>query len=245
LASRSPVPNSKFPPRRSNKQWVNFQVLDLEIGPLCTIITLMPSRYNIREYCAETYYHIFNRGAGKNKIFIDDTDYVVFLSFLKRHLSNEPIKDNKGREYLNFSKEIELLAFCLMPNHYHLFIYQRNAPDSYSKLLKSVSTAYTMYFNQKYKRTGHLFQERFKASTINDEAYLQHISRYIHLNPENYKNWEWSSLPYYLEQKSASWVKPNRILSLFNDATEYEFFIDDYRNYQKTAETTEELLAGY
>jgi putative transposase len=203
----------------------------------------MPSRYSIRQYTPEAYYHIFNRGVDKSKIFVDSTDYAVFLSFLKRHLSHEAKKDLKNRPYLNLSQEIELLAFCLMPNHFHLFVYQTQA-ESFTKLLRSVCTSYTMYFNNKYKRVGHLFQGRFKASLIENDAYLQHISRYIHLNPEDYKHWEWSSLSYYLGKKSADWLNTKKILSLFDDSADsYEQFMDDYSNYEKSLDLLSANLA--
>lgn len=101
-----------------------------------------------------------------------------------------------------------------------------------------------MYFNKKYKRVGHLFQDRFKASLIDDDAYLQHITRYIHLNPEGYKTWEWSSLNYYLGKKHADWLKSSRIMALFdNNIAGYEQFIDDYGNYQKSLDTLGFILA--
>ena len=122
----------------------------------------MPSKNSIRVYSADAYYHIYNRGVNKSDIFIDSTDYAVFLSFLKRHLSDKSEKDAKNREYANYSNEVELLAFCLMPSHFHLLIHQKTS-EAFTMLLRSVCTAYTMYFNKKYKRVGHLFQDRFKA----------------------------------------------------------------------------------
>jgi putative transposase len=215
----------------------------VEIFEQKSIIMLMPSKYSVRDYAPDSYYHIFNRGVNKSLIFNDTQDYAVFLSFLKRHLDKMPEKDSKGREYLNFSEDIELLAFCLMPNHFHLLIYQVQ-PDSYTKLLRSICTAYTYYFNKKHKRVGHLFQDRFKASLISNDSYLQHISRYIHLNPENYKTHEWSSLLYYLGKKDSSWLNPQKIMGLFDfDTSQYEIFIDDYRNYEQSLDELSFILA--
>ena len=204
----------------------------------------MPRKYSLREHASEAYYHIFNRGVNKNNIFSDASDYAVFLNLLKRYLSDTPEKDKKFREYPNYNNDLELLAFCLMPNHFHLLIYQ-TTPGVFTKLLSSVGTSYTMYCNKKYHRVGHLFQNRFQASMITDDAYLQHISRYIHLNPAEYKQWEWSSLPYYLGQKQSSWIKPAKILGVFGDDQQsYENFLDDYDNYQKTLEQIEGQLAS-
>lgn len=194
-------------------------------------------------YLDETYYHIYNRGVNKRRIFIDNEDYTVFLNLLKRYLSNTPIKDNKGREYTSLFDRIELLSFCLMPNHYHILIYQKDSL-AITSLLRSVATSYTMYFNKKYKRVGPLFQDRYKASLVSNDAYLMHISRYIHLNHKDYKNWEFSSYPYYLREKNASWVRPDRILELFSNTQEYIDFSDDYIEYKEMLDQIKSELAS-
>ena len=78
---------------------------------------------------------------------------------------------------------------------------------------------------------------------ITNDTYLQHISRYIHLNPKNYKNWHFSSLPYYLEKQTASWVQPHRILELFDDKKEYANFVNDYKDYKETLDEIKHELA--
>lgn len=203
----------------------------------------MPSRNLEKMYLDETYYHIYNRGVNKRRIFIDNEDYTVFLNLLKRYLSNTPIKDNKGREYTSLFDRIELLSFCLMPNHYHILIYQKDSL-AITSLLRSVATSYTMYFNKKYKRVGPLFQDRYKASLVSNDAYLMHISRYIHLNHKDYKNWEFSSYPYYLREKNASWVRPDRILELFSNTQEYIDFSDDYIEYKEMLDQIKSELAS-
>lgn len=203
----------------------------------------MPSKNIVKEYAPDSYYHIYNRGVNKRLIFRDDQDYAVFLNILKRHLSDEVIKDNFGREYDNFGSEIELLAFCLMPNHFHMFIYQSENWRALEALMRRVVTAYSMYFNKKYKRVGHLFQDSYKASRIDDEAYLQHISRYIHLNPVNYKDYEWSSYKTYTGKVDYKWVKPKRILDIFNSTNEYISFIDNFKDYKETEEALSRFRA--
>jgi len=192
-------------------------------------------------YAEEAYYHIYNRGVAKQHIFKDEKDYVVFLSLLKRHLNNEPAKDELGREYPNFHDDVQLLAFCLMPNHFHLFVFQHDK-NAITKLLRSVCTAYTMYFNRRYERVGHLFQGRFKASIITNDAYLIHISRYIHLNPDKHMGWEFSSLPYYLKIKQASWINPQPILELFDDSS-YLDFIKDFAGHRQSLVDISSALA--
>jgi len=189
----------------------------------------MPSPNLEKIYIADSYYHVYNRGVNKRKIFLDDSDYSVFLNLLKRYLGAEPAKDNNGREYVWLHNELELLAFCLMPNHFHLFIYQKK-PEAMTRLLRGVGTSFAGYFNKKYHRSGPLFQDRFKASMITSDTYLTHASRYIHLNPgKGYKTYEWSSLPYYLTNKYAAWVQPLRIMGLFEPG-EYAKFVADYKD---------------
>jgi putative transposase len=201
----------------------------------------MPNKHIIRSYAPESYYHIYNRGVNKQVIFEDKQDYAVFLNIIKRYLDKESYTDIQGRKYSSLKGEIELLAFCLQPNHFHLLVYQLDQ-DATTKLMRALATSYTIYFNKKYKRVGHLFQDKYRASHITDDAYLLHISRYIHLNPEDYKNWEWSSLPYFIGKKQAGWLNPERIIELF-DGEDYMMFIDDYKNYKETLETIEPVLA--
>lgn len=203
----------------------------------------MPSKNSVKIYAPEGYYHVYNRGVNKQNIFEDEADYTVFLSLLKRYLCEEPARDKYDREYPYYGKDIMLLAFCLMPNHFHLFIYQKEA-NMMTALMRGLLTSYTGYFNKKYKRIGHLFQGVYKASLIKNDSYFEHISRYIHLNPDNYKNYEWSSLPYYLGKKHAEWVRPQRIMENFNnDPTLYEQFLDDYENYEKSLDDINYSLA--
>ena len=175
-------------------------------------------------------------------IFRDDADYIVFLNLLKRYLGDKPSKNPVGVTYPLYHSRIELLAFCLMSNHFRLLVYQ-HSEDSMKLLFKSVSVAYAMYFNKKYKRIGPVFQQRYRASRISNEAYLLHISRYIHLNPDEYNIWQWSSLPYYSAKYKASWVIPKRILDLF-DNDDYLQFVDDYKDQRDELDDIRHELAN-
>lgn len=201
----------------------------------------MPSRYVQKLYAEEANYHVYNRGVGKRTIFKDDEDYKFFIDLCKRHLSEEIFKDKNGREYNSYHADLKLAAFCLMPNHYHMLLYQINH-EAMTSFMRSVCTAYSMYFNKKYKRVGPLFQSRFRASLISNDAYLQHVSRYIHLNPVDYQKWEFSSLPYYLGQKQASWVDPNLVLDLF-EGSSYIEFLKDYEAHRKILKEIKSELA--
>lgn len=202
----------------------------------------MPSRNTVKQYDVDAFYHVYNRGVNKRVIFKDSRDYAVFLSLLKRYLSKEIINDARGRPYVNLHEKLELLAFCLMPNHFHLLLYQRDM-ESITHLLHAVSSAYTVYFNRRYKRVGPLFQGIFKASKISTDDYVLHISRYIHLNPKEYKAWEFSSLSYYLGKKKSEWVRPERILDMFDSLKEYRAFLRDYEDQKRMMDELKYELA--
>ena len=202
----------------------------------------MPSPNLEKIYAPDCYYHIYNRGVDRQPIFKSPDDYAVFLNILKRYLDTEPIKDNKKREYEWLHEKVDLLAFCLISNHFHLFVYQ-HTPEAMTRLLRGVGTSYTGYFNKKYKRTGPLFQDRYKATMVDKDSYLMHISRYIHLNPSDYKNYEWSSYDYYVGKKNSGWVNPDKILRLFSSIKEYEEFTADYEDYKKSLELIKSDLA--
>jgi len=197
----------------------------------------MPSRNIIHQFVKDGYYHIYNRGVNKQNIFIDEEDYVAFLNLFKRHLSREQLKDRFGREFADLHEVVELLAFCLMPNHFHLLIYnleERGIAD----LMQRTMTAYSMYFNKRHQRIGSLFQGTYKASLIQNDSYLYHISRYIHLNPQDidqdYTQYSFSSYPYYVGKKVAKWLKPERILRLHEDnRISYASFVADYEAMRK------------
>jgi len=215
----------------------------------------MPSRNVRKQYLENGFYHVYNRGVEKRTIFLDDQDFRVFLHLLKTYLSPQPDTTQKQhpltvltgfnpvrlRLFQTLPHEVDLLTFCLMPNHFHLLAMQKTL-DGITKLLRRVSTTYSMYFNRRYKRVGHLFQGVFKAVLIQEDSYLLHLSRYIHLNPaeltgSNPVNYPYSSYSYYLGMKTASWVKPQFILEYFKsarkstlkDINSYQSFVEDYK----------------
>lgn len=128
-----------------------------------------------------------------------------------------------------------------MNNHFHLLVFHDTDPTAMTQLMRSVATAYSMYYNKKYKSYGHVFQSVFKASRITDESYLQHISRYIHLNPETYRTYKWSSLPFYIGQAPPVWLHPERFCAM--SPSEYEQFSEDYTDRRKLLKEIKEQLA--
>ena len=199
----------------------------------------MPSRNTVKEYDTQTSYHVYNRGAGGQKIFLDSSDKSKFLSLLARYVTPKDDRDETEKPYPEY--DVEINAYCLMGNHFHLLAYQSEDKNALSGLMRSVSTAYSMYYNKKYKQHGHLFQSIFKASRITDESYLLHITRYIHMNPRTYKTYRWSSLRAYLGHGSDFWLKPERIMTQTPD--EYEHFLADYEDKKAELEDIKFQLA--
>lgn len=218
----------------------------------------MPAKNSLKVFAENTYYHIYNRGVEKRNIFIDNQDYEVFLNLLKYYLSENnqaiyhPIEiiapDNKPirpRPLKNLNKEIELIAYCLMPNHFHLLIKQISK-DGMTKLMRALSTTYALYFNRRYKREGTLFQGRYKAVIIKNDSYLLHLSRYIHLNPSSILTktdlvtWPYSSYSYFLGTKKADWIKPQIVLDFFKRSENSPIPLEKFQTYQQFVEAGKE-----
>jgi len=148
-------------------------------------------------------YHISSRGNNQQYIFLDDRDKRYFLELLKRVC-----------EHYHF----QIFAFCLMSNHYHLFLrtFQANLSDG----MHWLNTSYSNYFNWRHSRSGHLFQGRFKAVLILEEAHYLHLSMYLHLNPvraamvRDPAEYSWSSFRDYTSLKPRfSWLSREEIIS--------------------------------
>jgi len=206
----------------------------------------MPKKNIVKEYGADEYYHIYNRGGNKKDIFLEPNDYYYFISLFKRHLSDELISDSSGRPFTKYSDEVELVAFCLMPNHFHILCYLKE-PNGIIRLMRSVMTAYTMYFNKKYKCSGKLYEGVFLASRIDNDIYLWQVSRYIHLNPidggEDYVNYDYSSMPYFAGVKKASWLHIDKLVETDEDIREYLKFVSDYKTMHKDLKFLKNVLA--
>jgi len=190
----------------------------------------MPAKNTVKEYDERQYYHVYNRGVEKRDIFLDNQDYVVFLGLLKKYLTGENLeKSNNRHKFKHLGDDVKLLSYCLMPNHFHLLLYQESE-KGISQFMRKLATGYVMYFNNRYDRVGGLFQGRYKASLIASDPYLYHISRYIHLNPKNYLDYPYSSLRYYERPESSPvWLTTENILDLFDNSPEqYRSFVEDY-----------------
>ncbi len=199
----------------------------------------MPTRNSVKRYDSQSYYHIYNRGANKQNIFNEDEDREKFLSLFDRYLGEEEVVRGDGLPYEKYDAQI--VAYCLMSNHFHLLAFQEDDPEAITKLMRSISTAYSMYFNQKFKHSGSLFQGVYKASRIDSDAYLMHITRYIHMNPRSYLKYKWSSLPSYLGGDAPSWLSPDMVNDMGSD--EYLEFLAEYEHKKDRFDNIKFLLA--
>ena len=137
-------------------------------------------------------YHLFNRGAHKQAIFTNEDDYRRFMVLLYFSNTTEQVQlgnllQNQGRSLIDLFEEpidqslVDVFAYALMPNHFHLVIRQK-VDGGISTFMKKLATAYSMYFNLKYDHSGVLFQGRFKSRHVGNEAYFRYIFSYVHLN---------------------------------------------------------------
>ena len=213
----------------------------------------MAAKNSVKQFVENGYYHIYNRGVEKRTIFLEPQDYSVFLSYLKTYLlpkdtnklwlslaeANLPWAEKakilKLIRLNNFSSSLNLLSFCLRPNHFHLLVRQTDA-NTIDKFMNSLGTRYGGYFNRKYKRVGPLFQGLYKAVLVNTDEQLLHLTRYIHRNPiplipqdTLLQNYEYSSYPYFLGTAHSDWVKPDTTLSHFarSGPNSYQSFVED------------------
>jgi putative transposase len=156
---------------------------------------------------AGEYYHIYNRGNNRQNIFFEEENYMFFLRRLREHLvqPSEPCAT--------------LVAYSLMPNHYHLLLQPHD--DDLSHHLQLFSISYTKAINKRYGRVGALFQGQFQAKRIDRNEYLVHLSRYIHLNPvqaglvKRPEDWAFSSYREYVGLRQGKLPKPDIVLAQF------------------------------
>lgn len=147
------------------------------------------------------YYHIYNRGNDKRDIFLDFSDYLRFLVLLyicnntkAIHVSNLLNQGVTLMDLFSVDREetmVNIGAYCLMKNHFHLLVHEK-AENGVTEFMRKLSTAYSMFFNKKYERTGKLFEGVFKAVHADNDRHLKYLFAYIHLNPLEFymPNWK-------------------------------------------------------
>lgn len=202
------------------------------------------------QFAPGEHYHIYGRGTGKQIIFLDTRDYVRFLFLILYFQSpiiiynigsiiNSFIKYKTFRISKNSSEQIlkqrsvKLVAFTLMPNHFHLIVLELKE-GGISEYMQRVLTAYSKYFNIKYKKSGHVFQGPFQATHIDKDEYLLHLSAYIHRNQREIIKWKnkehdypWSSYQDCIkENRWGEFLENNIIIDRFKNKNEYRHFVE-------------------
>jgi putative transposase len=219
----------------------------------------MPARNTVKTYLPNSFYHLYNRGTDKRLIFLDHQDFLTLLSYFRLYLTprkklrrqikgfkltHKPTQINSLIKALNnnFANKIQLHAYILMPNHYHLLLKQTNSYDM-PAFIQTIFTCYAYYFNARHKRSGRLFQSIYRAKLIKTDRYFAHLARYIHLNSSKlqaknypkYRSWQswadypYSSCQYYLsESKQCSWLTKGFLQSYFSSTEEHKSFLKNY-----------------
>ena len=170
------------------------------------------------EYQPGSYYHIFNRGAHQRSIFKDNENYLFVLRKIKQYSDQ-------------FQHTI--IAYCLMPNHYHLLIRQDGGFKA-SLLPQQVFNSYTKAFNKRYNHSGTLFEDSFHIKIIQETSHLLHLCRYIHGNPvkdgfvSDPSDWEYSNYREFIGTRNGSLFDPEFFTEYFSDTKDYlDFVMDD------------------
>lgn len=210
----------------------------------------MPSRS--MPFVNGQFYHVFNRGVAKMPIFLNAFDYKRFIKTTLYYQIEGP-----KPKFSRFSptsiplnrknKIIEIVCYCLMPNHFH-FLLKQMKDGGITEFTSKLSNSYTRYYNVKNKRVGPLFQGEFKSVYIENNEQLLHVSRYIHLNPlvgylvKNLEQYRWFSYPEYIDTNSADVCSKGVVIDQFKSADDYRQFVLDQEDYGKQLEAVKHQL---
>jgi len=199
-------------------------------------------------------YHIFNRSIAGIPIFKGVRETDIFLEAMRFYLQLKPptkfsiYRKSKARYPISLEEKIvTIINYCLMPNHFHLILRQEK-DDGVKNFMQRVSNSFAHYFSIKYKKRGHVFEDKYKAVHVETEEQLLHLSRYIHLNPvtayltEKPENYPFSAYLLYLGQNNTDFVDPSIVLSSFSSRKKYKDFVLAQIDYQRTLKEIEHLI---
>lgn len=209
-------------------------------------------------------YHIFNRGIASQLVFFNKRTYeraietifyyqnkntpIKYSKFLKLSMSerSDLLKESRKRkDWL-----VEIISYCLMPNHFHLLLKQL-VDNGISKFVGDFTNSYTRYINTKQERNGPIFEGKFKSVRVETEEQLLHVQRYIHLNPytsyliktiEDLETYTYSSFPEYTGKHNSDFCSKDIILGNFKNISSYKKFIFDQADYQRQLANMRHLL---
>ena len=220
--------------------------------------------YRFHPFAVGEIYHVFNRSVAREPIFTTNRHYQRVVETMNYYRFSKPklrfshyyrlplkLKDEKMKKLEeSHSRLVDILAFCIMPNHFHLLLRQivKNGIPIY---MRNIQNSYAKYFNIKSKRSGAVFQAMFKGVRIETDNQLLHVNRYIHLNPftsyvvtslEKLEDYPWSSYGAYMGKQNYSFVNTHDIQSFFGRQEKIKEFTMDQVEYQRTLEQIRHLL---
>jgi REP element-mobilizing transposase RayT len=204
---------------------------------------------------AGEYYHVFNRGVEKRKIFLDTVDYERFFVYLKEFNCQDPIYSlYRAKQQavevkpLRKKKIVEIISYCLNPNHFHLILKQVSE-NGISEFMKRLGVGYTGYFNSKNKRSGVLFQGSYKSVRIRNNDHLLYLSAYVNDNHfiHGYSDkkdaiWKYSSLLEYLDKKNRNLCSKGVLLEQFRNKNNFFDFVKENSQFMKDKKEYEKYL---
>jgi len=183
-------------------------------------------------FLAQHYYHIFNRGVNREQIFFCEENYRYLLRLIRKNLPRYTI---------------EIIAYCLLPNHYHLLL-MNCADNTLNLFMKSVFGSYVQGVNKQQNRLGPLFQGRFRHTLVDKDEYLIHLARYIHLNPvmaglcDKPQEWMYSNYPDVISERQGTLKDSSLVPERFSDGEAYRDFVEEYLSTQKQIQGLEKYL---
>ena len=175
----------------------------------------MPRR---NAFSKDRYFHVYNRGANRDPIFFSQENYLYCLRLIKKHA---------------ITYQITLIAYCLMPNHYH-FLLRQDGDIPISKFINVLFNAYVQAVNWQRHRSGTLFEGRFKHKLVDRDEYLIHLCRYIHANPvkaglvTRLEEWPYSNYLEWVGERAGKLVDHDFVDTYFPERQKYTEFVMDY-----------------
>lgn len=191
----------------------------------------------------DEFYHIYNRGVEKRKVFLSHTDHERFIALLYLANQTEPADlKYQGTSIAEITEErageplVAIIVFCLMPNHFHLLLREK-VEGGIALFMQKLTTGYTMYFNKRNERNGALFQGTYKATHIHDDRYFRYLISYVHLNPAKLID------PFWKENGIKNRSQAERYLSQYMYSS-YRDYLGEMRPYGRLLEkgTVKELF---
>lgn len=184
------------------------------------------------KYYKGYYYHIYNRGNNRQNIFLQDRDYIQLLGLFTKNKNNH---------------SVSFIAYCLMPNHYHLILRQ-NGDQSLSRFIKSTFQSYVQSFNHRNLRTGKLFEGKTQGKLIDETEYLLHLCRYIHLNPveagfvHKADDWKYSNFLEFIGKRNEVLFDPDFMETYAYEIANYREFVEEYDTLRKENKEIEKYI---